>query len=180
MLIALSSNEGSGELTQTHQSICCHMDVEVGLVQKLCQHGCFTHCLQVSLLIIFKNSLDPVQVWQNIGRDLDSNSLTLWWYSQISVIRTPIIRNYWVIRRRWTVPNFFSIIYCNKTTNYSNFDYPKNSIFRSDSSVPIEESAIKLPFKIRSPKVTHGDHDFFVWSSSIYTPEWISKQSCNR
>ena len=92
-------------------------------------------------------------------------------YSQISVIRTPIIRNYWVIRRRWTVPNFFSIIYCNKTTNYSNFDYPKNSIFRSNSSVPNEESAIKLPFKIRSPKVTHGDHDFFVWSSSIYTPE---------
>ena len=92
-------------------------------------------------------------------------------YSQISVIRTPIIRNYWVIRRRWTVPNFFSIIYCNKTTNYSNFDYPKKSIFRSDSPVPNEESAIKLPFKIRSPKVTHGDHDFFVWSSSIYTPE---------
>ena len=91
-------------------------------------------------------------------------------YSQISVIRTPIIRNYWVIRRGWTVLTFFSIIYCNKTTNYSNFDYPKNSI-RSDSSVPIEEVAIKLPFKIRSPKVTHGDHDFFVWSSSIYTPE---------
>ena len=88
-------------------------------------------------------------------------------YSQISVIRTPIIRNYWVIRRRWTVPTLFSIIYCNKTTNYSNFDHPKNSIFRSDSSVTIEEVAIKLPFKIRSPKVTHGDHDFFVWSSSI-------------
>ena len=66
---------------------------------------------------------------------------------------------------------FFSIIYCVKTTNYSNFDYPKNSIFRSDSSVPIEEVAIKLPFKIRSPKVTHDDHDFFVCSSSIYTPE---------
>ena len=95
-------------------------------------------------------------------------------YSQISVIRTPIIRNYLVIRRRWTVPSFFSIIYCNKTTNYSNFDYPKNSIFRSDSSVPIEEVAVKLTFKIRSPNVpnvTHGDHDFFVWSSSIYTPE---------
>ena len=92
-------------------------------------------------------------------------------YSQIWVIRTPIIRKYWVIRRRWTVPNFFSIIYCNKTTNYSNFDYPKNSIFRSDSSVPIEEVAIELPFKIRSPNVAHGDHDFFVWSSSIYTPE---------
>ena len=75
-------------------------------------------------------------------------------------------------------PDFFSIIYCNKTTNYSNFDYPKNSIFRSDSSVLIEENAIKLPFKIRSPNVTHGDHDP-VWSSSIYTPEWISKQSCN-
>ena len=101
-------------------------------------------------------------------------------YSQILVIRTPIMRNYWVIRRRWTVPIFISIIYCNKTTNYSNFDYPKNSIFRSDSLVPIEERAIKLPFKIRSPNVTHGDHDFFVWSSSIYTPEWISKQSCNR
>ena len=68
-------------------------------------------------------------------------------------------------------PDFFSIIYCHKTTNYSNFDYPKNSIFRSDSSVPIEEVAIKLPFKIRSPKVTHGDQDLFVWSSSIYTPE---------
>ena len=51
-------------------------------------------------------------------------------YSQISVIRTSIIRNYWVIRRRWTVPTFFPIIYCNKTTNYLNFDYPKNSIFR--------------------------------------------------
>ena len=70
-------------------------------------------------------------------------------YSQISVIRTPIIRNYWVIRRRWTVPTYFSIIYCNKITNYSNFDYPKNSIFRSDSSVQIKEVAIKLPFKIR-------------------------------
>ena len=92
-------------------------------------------------------------------------------YSQISVIRTPIIRNYWVIRRQRTVPTFFSIIYCNLSTNYSNFDYPKNSIFRSDSSVPIKEVAIKLPFKIRSLKVTHGDHDFFVWSSSIYTPE---------
>ena len=69
------------------------------------------------------------------------------------------------------VPTFFSIILCNKTTDYSNFDYPKNSIFRSDSSVPIKEIAIKLPFKIRSPIVTHGDHDFFVWLSSIYTPE---------
>ena len=84
-------------------------------------------------------------------------------YSQISVIRTSIIRNYWVIRRRQTVPIFFSIIYCNKPTNYSNFDYPKNSIFRSDSSVPIKEIAIKLPFEIRSPNVTKGDHDFFVW-----------------
>ena len=81
-------------------------------------------------------------------------------YSQISVIRTSIIRNYWVIRRRRTVPTFFSIIHCNKTTNYSNFDYPKKSIFRSDSSVPIKEIAIKLPFKIRSPNVTHGDHEF--------------------
>ena len=76
-----------------------------------------------------------------------------------------IIRNYWVIRRLRTVLTFFSIIYCNKTTYYSNFDYPKNSIFRSDLSVPIKEMAIKLPFKIRSPNVTHGDHDFFVWSS---------------
>ena len=73
-------------------------------------------------------------------------------YSQISVIQTSIIRNYWVIRRRLTVPTFFSIIYCNKTTDYSNFDYPKYSIFRSESSVPIKEILIKLPFKIRSPK----------------------------
>ena len=36
------------------------------------------------------------------------------WYSQISVIRTSIIRNYWVIRRRWTVLTFFPIIFCNK------------------------------------------------------------------
>ena len=92
-------------------------------------------------------------------------------YSQISVIRTSIIRNYWVIRRRRKVPTFFSIIYCNKTTNYSNFDYPKKSFFQSDSSVPIKEIAIKLPFKTRSPNVTHGDHDFFVWSSSIDTTE---------
>ena len=70
-----------------------------------------------------------------------------------------------------TVPTFSSIIHCNKTTDYSNFDYLKNSIFQSDLSVPIKEIAIKLPFKIQSPNVTHGDHDFFVWSSSIYTPE---------
>ena len=66
-------------------------------------------------------------------------------------------------------PDFF--IYCNKTTYYSNFDYSKKSIFRSDSSVPIKEIAIKLPFKIGGPNVTHGDHDFFDWLRSIYTPE---------
>ena len=76
-----------------------------------------------------------------------------------------IIRNYWVIQRLRTVLTFFSIIYCNKTTYYSNFDYPKNSNFRSDLSVPIKEIAIKSPLKIRSPNVTHGEHDFFVWSS---------------
>ena len=58
-------------------------------------------------------------------------------------------------------PDFFSYYPLQKTTYYSNFDYPKNLIFRSDSSVPIKENAIKLPFKIRSPNVTHGDHDFF-------------------
>ena len=77
-------------------------------------------------------------------------------------------------------PDFFPIICCNKTTYYSNFDYPKKSIFRSDSLVPIKENAIKLPFKIRSPNVTHGNHDFFVWSSSIYTPEWFRKESWDR
>ena len=97
-------------------------------------------------------------------------------YSQISVIRTSIIQNYWVIRRRWTVPTFFPIIFCNKTTYYSNFDYPKKSIFRSDSSVPIKENAIKLPFKIGSPNVTHGDHDYFVWASTIYAPECFRKE----
>ena len=40
------------------------------------------------------------------------NSLNM--YSQISVIRTSIIRNYWIIRRRWTVPTFFTIIYAIK------------------------------------------------------------------
>ena len=49
----------------------------------------------------------------------------------------------------------------------SDYDYDDDD----DSSVPIKEVAIKIPFKIRSPKVSHGDHDFFVWSSSIYTPE---------
>ena len=52
-----------------------------------------------------------------------------------------------------------------------NFDYQKNSIFQSDSSVLIKEIAINLPFKIQSPNVTHGDRDFFVWSSWIYTSE---------
>ena len=47
----------------------------------------------------------------------------------------------------------------------------KIQFFEVISSVPIEEVAIKLPFKIQSPKVTFGDHDFFVWLSSIYTPE---------
>ena len=83
-------------------------------------------------------------------------------------VEYPKLLGYW---KATDSPDFFSIIYCNKTTHYSNFDYQKNSIFRSDSSVPIKEIAIKLPFKIRSPNVTHGDHDFFVWSISIYTPE---------
>ena len=33
------------------------------------------------------------------------------------------------------------------------------------------KKTIEIPCKIRSPNVTHGDHDFFGWSSSIYTPE---------
>ena len=109
-----------------------------------------------------------------------STSFSFLKYSPISVIRTSIIPNYWAIRRQQTVSTFFFINYCNKTTDYSNYDYPKNSFFRSDSSVPIKEIAIKLPFKIRSPNVTHGDHDCFVWSSSGYTSEWFSKQSCTR
>ena len=59
---------------------------------------------------------------------------------------------HWVIRRRWTVPTFFSIIYCNKTTNYSNFDYPKNSIFRSDSSVPLKKLLINYPSRFEVQK----------------------------
>ena len=92
-------------------------------------------------------------------------------YSQISVILPSIIRNYWVIGRRRTVPTFLWIVHRNKTTDYSNFNYPKNLIFRSDASPLIKEIAIKLPFKNQSPNVTHGDHDFFVCSRSIYTPE---------
>ena len=102
---------------------------------------------------------------------MDEITLISYMYSQISVIRKSIIRNYLVFRRQWTVQTIFPIIYCNKTTYYSNFDYPKNSIFRSDLSVPNKENAIKLPFKIRRPNVTHGDHDFFVRSSSNDTPE---------
>ena len=122
-----------------------------------------------SLLTSARNQGTNLAIFGTLSRK--SSEINLKRYSQISVILTLIIRNYWVIRRLPTVQTFFSIIYCNKTTYYSNFDYPKNSIFRSDSSVPIKEIAIKLPFKIRSPNVTHGDHDFFVWSSSIYTPE---------
>ena len=48
-------------------------------------------------------------------------------------------------------PDFFPIIYCNKTTYYSNFDYPKNSFFRSDSSVLIKENAIK--FKVQMSRM---------------------------
>ena len=33
------------------------------------------------LLITFVNSLEPDQVQQNVGPDLDPNCLTLWWYS---------------------------------------------------------------------------------------------------
>ena len=40
-----------------------------------------------------------------------------------------IIRNYWVIRRLRTVLTFFSIIFCNKTTYYSNFDIRKIQFF---------------------------------------------------
>ena len=44
---------------------------------------------------------------------------------------------------------------------------------------PLKKLLLNKLFKIRSPKtgglyiysVTHGDRDFLVWSSSIYTPE---------
>ena len=42
-------------------------------------------------------------------------------------------------------PDFFPIIHCNKTTYYSNFDYPKKSIFRSDSSVPLKKMLLNYP-----------------------------------
>ena len=59
-------------------------------------------------------------------------------------------------------PYFF--LYYLLQYNYLLFEFrlSENLIFRSDSSVPIKEIAIKLPFKIRSPNDTHGDHDFFV------------------
>ena len=96
------------------------------------------------------------QAWTSLNKQLTSTSRT---YSQISVIRTSIIRNYWVIRRRRTVPTFFSIIYCNKTTDYSNFDYPKNSIFRSDSSVPMKEITIKITLQDSKSKC----HAWWLW-----------------
>ena len=87
------------------------------------------------------------------------NQMVQIYYSQISVIRTSIIRNYWVIRRQRTGPTFFSIIYCNKTTDYSNFDYPKNSILRSDSSVPMKEIAIKITLQDSKSKC----HAWWSW-----------------
>ena len=72
-------------------------------------------------------------------------------------------------------PDFFSIIYWNKTTDFFNLYLLKNLIFRRDSLVPIKEITIKLPFKIQvriaNNNVTHGDRDFFVRASSIYTPK---------
>ena len=117
-----------------------------------------------------------INIWKSVKPRCSKNSMPQHWpmvyhgkvrkrakirnrYSQISVIQMLIIRNYWVIQRRRTVPTFFSIIYCNKTTDYSNFDYPKNSIFQSDLLVPVKEIPIKLTFKIRSPKC----HAWWSW-----------------
>ena len=66
-------------------------------------------------------------------------------YSGNSVIRTPIFRNYRIFRRQLTVPTFFTIIYCKNVTDFSNFDFSKKSIFRTNSSVPIKEIPIKIP-----------------------------------
>ena len=83
-------------------------------------------------------------------------------YSQISVIRTSIILNNWVIRRRWTVPTFFPIIYCNKTTYNSNFDYPshQNTSFEClKYNFMIEEKQPKPRFGcIKGP--SHRDGSF--------------------
>ena len=50
--------------------------------------------------------------------------------------------------------------------DFSNFDFSKNSVFRTILPVQIEEIPIKTPLEIRSRKlpikVTHDEHDFFV------------------
>ena len=43
----------------------------------------------------------------------------------------------------------------------------KNQFFEVIRRSRRKKLLLKLPFKIRSPNVTHDDHDFFVWSSSI-------------
>ena len=72
---------------------------------------------------------------------------SLWYikYSGTSVIRMPIFRNYRIFWRQLMVGAFFTIIYCKNTTDFSNFNFSKKSIFWIDSSVPIKEIPVKIP-----------------------------------
>ena len=66
-------------------------------------------------------------------------------FSLLSIaIKLPIIR-IWIIRKI----QFFEVI-CRSR---------------------LKKLLLNYPSRFESPNVTHGDHDFFVWSSSIYTPE---------
>ena len=66
-------------------------------------------------------------------------------YSGTSVIRMPIFRNYRIFRRRLMVRTFFTIIFCKNVTDFSNFNFSKKSVFRTDQLVPIKETPIKIP-----------------------------------
>ena len=95
--------------------------------------------MQVLLYITVKSRLSERQLSETNGLFEDDGQS--WLFSLLSIaIKLPIIRIS-IIRKI----QFFKVI--------------RRSRWK--------KLLLKLPFKIRSPNVTHDDHDFFVWSSSI-------------
>ena len=95
---------------QLQGDIRCHFNAQV---HPLCQPQALTLCMLSNFMYDAPPQFNQLTSWIQVISSIiivykRSGIYTAFKIgcSQISVIRTLIIRNYWVIRRRWTVPTF--------------------------------------------------------------------------
>ena len=128
------------------------------------------------LLITFANSLDPHQAQQNVGPDLDPNSLTLRWYFCRNFSKRKSLKK---INRQWK--------------NVQNFPVGKELKFKSDAcpffiiSIIITECRLMITFANslepdQARQKVKRDVDLNYWHSDGSTERifWKKKSADNK